>query len=78
MAAARMSTICCGYRIYPRWFGGEVAGPMKELADGAAKNMGRRVNSVVKIGSGFDRWSGHFVDFRVTYSSTGILREAGR
>lgn len=71
-----MSTISCTYRIYPAWFGGEVAAPMKELAYGAAAQMGRRVEGIVKTGAGFDRWGGHFVDFRITYSSTNKLQEA--
>lgn len=71
-----MSTVSCSYRIYPNWFGGEVAVPLRELAEGAAAKMGRRVDSMVKIGSGFDQMRGHFVDFRVTYSSTTQLMEA--
>lgn len=60
----------CTYRIYPSWFGGEVAVPMRELAEGAATKMGRRVENIIKVGAGFDQLSGHFVDFKVTYSST--------
>lgn len=71
-----MSTISCAYRIYPVWFKGGTQEPMRELADRSALTMGRFVDSIVVIGSGFDQCSGHFVDFRVTYSSTRALTEA--
>lgn len=71
-----MSTISCGYRIYPAWFGGDAVQAMKELADHAAATMERVVEDVTSTGYGFDRRGGHFVDFKVIYSSTSGLREA--
>ena len=71
-----MSTISCGYRIYPAWFGGDSAEPIAELANGAADRLGRTVDRIETTGHGFDRRGGHFIDFKVTYSSTGMLREA--
>lgn len=69
--------ISCAYRIYPAWFGDvDPMVPMRELAHGAAKAMGRIAVNIEKIGYGFDHRSGHFVDYRVTYSSTGVLKEA--
>ena len=71
-----MSTISCGYRIYPAWFGDEdILRPMHETADHAARNMGRAVLHVTTTGYGFDRRGGHFIDFKVTYSSTSVLKE---
>jgi hypothetical protein len=72
-----MSTISCGYRIYPRWFGGgHMVGPMNELAANAADKMGRHVDRIDVTEYGTDH-RGSYIDFRVTYTSTDILREAG-
>ena len=72
-----MSAICCGYRIYPRWFGGgHMVTPMNELADHNAKAMGRLVDRIEVIRYGSDN-RGSYIDFDVTYTSTTILREAG-
>lgn len=60
----------CTYRIYPNWFGGETAAPLRELTERAGSQMGRAVLAIVKAGAGFDQMRGHFVDFRVTYGST--------
>lgn len=71
-----MSTISCTYRIYPSWFGGEsMTGPMAELACNAASQMGRRPYDIEVIHYGEDR-RGQFIDFRVNYSSIGILAGA--
>jgi hypothetical protein len=65
-------TISCAYRLYPSWFGDvDPLVPIGELAQGAARAMGRVVLRVEKIGTGFTQRSGYFVDYRVTYSSTG-------
>lgn len=70
-------TISCAYRHYPAWFGDvDPVIPMRELAHGAAKAMGRIVVNIEKIGHGFDRRGGHYIDYRVTYSSTHALKEA--
>lgn len=72
-----MSTISCGYRIYPAWFGGDDAtAPMREMARHAAGRMGRQVAAIETTGHGFDRRSGHYLDFKVSYSSTDALQEA--
>jgi hypothetical protein len=61
----------CAYRIYPSWFGGDsMAKPMEELAKHAAAQMGRQDWKIRMIGHGEDA-RGQFIDFRVTYASTG-------
>lgn len=61
----------CDYRIYPTWFvEADPTRPMRELADRTAARMGRQVEDITLIDSGFDRRGGWFMDFRVTYSST--------
>lgn len=72
-----MNAISCGYRIYPRWFGGgHMSAPMNELADNAARSMNRLVDSIQVTAYGHDH-RGQYIDFCVTYTSTDILREAG-
>ena len=63
-------SISCGYRIYPSWFGGgNMAQPMRELADNAAAQMGRRVLFIGITDRSVD-WRDPYIDFRVVYSST--------
>ena len=64
-----------GYRIYPFWFGegGEPTLPMKELAEGSAARMGRRVENIEITHRGFDNQRGGYMDFTVTYSSTAPI-----
>jgi hypothetical protein len=70
------------YRIYPAWFigreGHELTGsqtPMNELAQGSAKRMGRSVLRIKIVAMGED-FRGSYVDFNVTYSSTGLLEKS--
>lgn len=65
-----MTTLICGYRIYPTWFHcASMEQPMAELAHGAAADMGRRVLFIGTTDQGVD-FRGSFIDFRVAYSST--------
>lgn len=72
----------CTYRIFPAWrgFGGENPENVTwGMARHAAEGMGRQVIAVEKLGHGFDqRFGGYFIDYTVTYSSTGVLDERTR
>lgn len=73
-----MSTIRCSYRIYPSWFVGRnnIERPMREMAEHAAAHMGRLVEKIEITDQGEDDDRGLYIDFSVTYSSTGMLMEA--
>lgn len=68
--------IKCPYRIYPAWFDGDEGTGMTELARGSAKCLAATSYEINVTGHGFDRRGGHYVDFTVTYSSTGMMKEA--
>lgn len=68
-------TISCAYRVHPNWegFDGDIKGAINELGRNAAASMGRRVQRIEQLGSGYDK-GGYYVDLKVTYSSTEAPR----
>lgn len=68
-------TISCAYRVHPNWegFGGDIKGPINELARNAACHKGLRVERIEQLRTGHDK-GGYYVDLKVTYSSTASPR----